>query len=413
MGGCASSPAGPSKAPNVYAVPYPEDGKKLRTDASLEQEYELGAQIGEGGFSRVRLATHRATGQAFACKIIPLPRPGKAVNENLSDRAAIMKEIDALLDLDHPRVIELREYFVQQNRVHLIMELLRGGELLDAVLEQGHYSEADARTIFRQLMEALQYLHSKGVVHRDLKLDNLLLVEPGDIRSIKLADFGFAKKLHGGLDGMKTVCGTPGYIAPEVILGIMKPSGDPQPSSVDHRYNESCDLWSAGVILYMLLAGVPPFHDKSEPRLLRSIMAGKYSLDDPVWEEISGEAKDLVSKLLVVDPASRLTCQQVMEHPWMTRPAEAGREQQLTRTTARIQDAITKRDSSSSMRGTLKKRISDAISASASPSTNALKAAALAAVAGSLPASPQGGSPIATSVNGAAHHPMPPAQLPS
>ncbi|KAI3424231.1 hypothetical protein D9Q98_009587 [Chlorella vulgaris] len=386
--GCGASTPSQTVNPTVAEEPaYPLDGKKLRTDATLEEVYELGAQIGEGGFSRVRLATHKATGQQYACKIIPLPKPGKAVNEHLSDRASIMKEIDALLDLDNPHVISLHEYFVQQNKVFLIMELLQGGELLDAVLEQGHYSEADARTIFRQLIQAIQYLHSRGVVHRDLKLDNLLLAATGDITQIKLADFGFAKKLPGEtLDSMKTVCGTPGYIAPEVILGVMQPSGDPAPDGKDHYYGPPCDLWSAGVILYMLLAGVPPFHDKSEPRLLRSIIAGKFSMEDSVWTPVSNEAKELVSQLLVVDPSKRLTCEQVLAHPWMTRTPEAGVEQQLTQTAARIQDAITRRNSKTAP---LQKRISDAISASATPSTSRLKASAMAAAAGSPLSSPR------------------------
>jgi calcium/calmodulin-dependent protein kinase I len=166
MGCAGSTPAKPAAAAVETEVAYPEDGKKLRRDATLEQEYDLGGQLGEGGYSRVKLATHRETGQQYAIKIIPLPKPGQSVNKYLSNRGAIMKEIDALLDLDHPNVVGLKEYFVQNNRVYLVMELLQGGELLDSVLEQGHYSEADARTVFRQVVLAIQYIHSQGIVHR-------------------------------------------------------------------------------------------------------------------------------------------------------------------------------------------------------------------------------------------------------
>ncbi|PSC74088.1 CAMK CAMK1 kinase [Micractinium conductrix] len=359
MGGCASSPAKAS-APESDASHYPEDGKKLRLDASVDEVYEMGPTLGEGGFSKVKLVTQRATGKQYACKVIPLPRPGKKVNEHLSDRGAIMKEIDALLDLEHPNVVELEEYFVERNKVFLIMELLRGGELLEAVLQQGHYSEADARTIFRQLVQCLQYLHAKGVVHRDVKLDNLLLVEPGDIAHVKIADFGFAKKLHGGrLDSMKTVCGTPEYIAPEIIEKLMTPHD--KPLRHGQSYGPPCDLWSAGIVLYMLLAGLPPFHDASEPRLLRAIMQGKYSLADPVWEEVSAEAKDLIKKLLVVAPSKRLTCEQVLEHPWMAAVPARGTERQLTKTRSRMLE----RRRSFTTQPSLQRRISDALASSA------------------------------------------------
>jgi calcium/calmodulin-dependent protein kinase I len=257
----------------------------------------------------------------------------------------------------------------------------------------------------------LHQLCSLSCAHcRDLKLDNLLLVTPGNISNIKIVDFGFARKEHAGsagrLNNMQTVCGTPGYIAPEVIRGIMQPSGDPVKEGCEdpnHHYGPPCDLWSAGIVLYMLLSGMPPFYDKSEPRLLRSIISGKFSFKDPVWEPVSGEAKDLIRKLLVVDPAQRLTCEQVLEHPWMQ---GSGGAEHLPRTAARIQDAITRRRSSSRL--TLQQRISEAIDASRSvtptvsrtvtPATDALKAAAAAAslVGGSPRAGgspPAGGSP--------------------
>lgn len=401
MGCGASSPAKASgRQPDTnVASSYPEDGKKLRLDATLEEEYELGDVLGEGGFSKVRLATHRASGEQYACKIIPLPKPGNRVNENMSDRAAILKEIDVLLDLDHPNVVCLREYFVERNKVYLIMELLRGGELLEAVLEQGHYSENDARTIFRQLIKCLQYLHAKGVVHRDVKLDNLLLVEPRDIKHIKIADFGFAKKVSGGRLEMKTVCGTPEYIAPEVIEKLMGPQ---EKQLKDTYYGPPCDLWSAGIVLYMLLAGLPPFYDASEPRLLRAIMKGQYSFSDPVWEEVSAPAKDLIQKLLVVSPTKRLTCEQVLEHPWMSGASSHGSERQLTRTRSRMLEKLEKKRSGG--QASLQQRISQAACSSAaatpaggSPAGGSPTIAGcrqVTAAAWSTPA-PEGGSPVA------------------
>ncbi|EFN53943.1 hypothetical protein CHLNCDRAFT_8755, partial [Chlorella variabilis] len=296
------------------AAPLPRrNGKKLRMDATVEEVYHLGRTLGQGAFSKVKLATHRATGEQVACKVMRLPRPMRCEEcRACTARGLIMKEIDVLLDLDHPSVVSMREYFVHRNRVYLIMDLLRGGELLDALINKGHYSEADARTIFQQLIRGVQHLHSRGIVHRDIKLDNLLLARPGDITSLKIADFGFAKKHPRAADElsvMKTMLGTPEYMAPEVILA--------HPDLGSAAYGPAVDLWSCGVVLYMLLSGVPPFFHASEVQLLRRIVKGQYDFEGPEWRHVSRQARHLVSRLLVVDPAKRLTCQQVLEHPWM------------------------------------------------------------------------------------------------
>jgi serine/threonine protein kinase len=160
--------------------------------------------------------------------------------------------------------------------VYIIMELLAGGELLTALLDKGkgadgteaHYSEADARVIFRQLLGGVKYMHDTGIVHRDLKLENLLLSKPGDIGTIKIADFGLAKSQAAALS---TICGTPQYVAPEVIQGGREP----------YTYGAECDLWSCGVILFILLGGYPPFYDESEPRLFKKIREGRYDMVRP------------------------------------------------------------------------------------------------------------------------------------
>lgn len=153
--------------------------------------------------------------------------------------------------------------------------------------------------------------HSRGVVHRDLKLENLLLARPKDISSIKVADFGLAKKYAGDI-ALSTICGTPQYVAPEIIQG----------GKAVYTYGKECDLWSCGVILFILLGGYPPFYDESEPRLFQKIRKGVYSFNDPVWKPVSESAKDLIRKLLEVDASRRLTVQDVLQHPWMTQEEE-------------------------------------------------------------------------------------------
>ena len=211
-----------SRSPTILIL-NPFTFCSLRKDASVRDVYKIGKTLGTGGFSVVKLATDRETQEVWACKIMTLPPPGRKAGDGESTREDILKEIDILMSLKHPHVIFLKEYFEEPGRVYVIMEYLGGGELLDALLnkEKGadgldaHYSESDARLIFKQLVAGVKYMHDIGIVHRDLKLENLLLAKKGDIRSIKIADFGLAKKQAQAQ--LSTICGTPQYVAPEVI----------------------------------------------------------------------------------------------------------------------------------------------------------------------------------------------------
>lgn len=289
---------------------------------NVRDVYKVGKTIGTGGFSVVKAATDKATGQQWACKIMSLPPPGKQFNENESSRADIFKEIDILIALKHDNIVLMKEYFEEGNKVYLFMEMLEGGELLDAVLEKGHYSEGDARSVFLQIIKAIQYLHSREIVHRDLKLENLLLVRKGDISHIKIADFGLARR-YIGPSALTTICGTPQYVAPEIIKG--------GPT----HYGPECDLWSAGVILFILLGGYPPFYDESEPKLFEKIRKGRFDFNDDVWTAVSEDAKDMIRKLLAVDPQQRMTISQVLEHPWCK--AKSSGKGELLKTKTRMQ----------------------------------------------------------------------------
>jgi len=181
------------------------------------------------------------------------------------------------------------------------MELVTGKELFDKIVEKGQYSEKEASNIVRQIVSAVAYLHEHGIAHRDLKPENLLTSGDGDSEVIKIADFGFSKNF--GEDKLKTSCGSPGYVAPEVLT--------------NEDYDNSVDMWSVGVIIYILLCGYPPFYADNAPALFKKIMEVKYDFDDPSWEHVSEDAKELIRHLLVKEPAKRYTAKQCAENPWV------------------------------------------------------------------------------------------------
>mmetsp|Transcript_11707 Transcript_11707/g.28520 ORF Transcript_11707/g.28520 Transcript_11707/m.28520 type:complete len:243 (+) Transcript_11707:2-730(+) len=194
----------------------------------------------------------------------------------------------------------------EPKKINLVMELVSGGELFDRIVSRGSYTEADAALCIRQICGALQYMHKMGICHRDLKPENILYATPDPDAPIKLADFGLAKVVSSDAI-MQTACGTPGYVAPEILQ--------------NQGFGVEVDCWSVGVILYILLCGFPPFYEEELPKLFSTIMQGKYDFPSPWWDNVSDDAKDLVQKLLVVDPKARYTADDVLEHQWITTSA--------------------------------------------------------------------------------------------
>jgi len=264
---------------------------------AITDEYEITDTLGTGHFSKVKLGTHKKTGEKVAVKIIQKPKGSKI--------AMLKAEVDILTKCDHPNVVKMHACYETDTILYLVLELLTGGELFDNIIAKGHYSEADARTLTVTLLDSIKYLHSQGIAHRDLKPENILLKDANS-GVIKVTDFGLSKIFAEDAQAeivMKTACGTPGYVAPEV-LG-------------HETYSAQVDLWSVGVIVYILLCGFPPFYGDNDAQMFRKIKAGSYKFLSPYWDPISADAKDFVAKLLVVDPKVRMTAEQALGHKWL------------------------------------------------------------------------------------------------
>lgn len=264
------------------------------------KNYRIGKVLGRGNFAKVRHGIHKATNKAYAVKIL---------NKNLmtkADKLALKTEVEILCRIQHPNIVGMKEVYDTKTKVYLIMDLMTGGELFDRIVQLEKYTEADAAKLIQSIAKAVGYCHNLGVVHRDLKPENLLFESKAPDARIKIADFGLAK-IMDQKKVMQTACGTPGYVAPEVI---MKKSGG---------YTKEVDMWSLGVIIYILLCGFPPFYEENNAALFAAIKAAAYEYPSPYWDNITADAKDLIDNLLVKNPADRLTPMGVLQHRWMVR----------------------------------------------------------------------------------------------
>jgi calcium/calmodulin-dependent protein kinase I len=278
-------------------VESPRTTGAVQTTGLVEDKYELGQELGRGGFSIVREGRNRTTGEKVAVKFIEK----KFVDQE--ELKLLQREIDIMARVQHTNVLRLFEIFDTDQKLSLVMELVNGGELFYKIVDKGSYSELEARDIVRQLVEGVDYLHNQGIAHRDLKPENLLCSETEHGMVIKIADFGLSKAFSGE-SALETSCGTPDYAAPEVLR-------------MDGAYDKSVDLWSIGVITYVLLCGFPPFYGKSQAQLFEKILNADFDFPEPEWTQISAEAKDFINHLLVLDVKERYNTKQCLDHPWL------------------------------------------------------------------------------------------------
>ncbi|XP_056890544.1 calcium/calmodulin-dependent protein kinase type II delta 2 chain isoform X1 [Takifugu flavidus] len=260
-------------------------------------EYQLFEELGKGAFSVVRRCVKISSGQEYAAKIINTKKLSARDHQKLEREARICRL------LKHPNIVRLHDSISEEGFHYLVFDLVTGGELFEDIVAREYYSEADASHCIQQILESVHHCHVNGIVHRDLKPENLLLASKLKGAAVKLADFGLAIEVQGDQQAWFGFAGTPGYLSPEVLRK------DP--------YGKPVDMWACGVILYILLVGYPPFWDEDQHRLYQQIKAGAYDFPSPEWDTVTPEAKDLINKMLTINPSKRITASEALKHPWI------------------------------------------------------------------------------------------------
>ena len=264
---------------------------------TLSQNYTEIGKIGAGAYAEVKLCLYKPLKQNRAVKIIHKA----GLHFQQMDPNFMLKEISTLVSLGHPNILRCYEIFEDHFKFYIATEYCKGGELFKKIIEMNHFSETQAAEIMFQLMTAIAYCHSKGVIHRDLKPENILLTDTGNCFDIKVADFGSScfldknRKLTGCF-------GSAYYVAPEVFKG---------------NYNEKCDIWSCGIILYMMLTGQPPYNGRDSKEILRQLEANPFSVHPEDFPDLSAEVLDLINKMLIIDPNLRISAVESISHPWI------------------------------------------------------------------------------------------------
>nr|XP_006203557.2 serine/threonine-protein kinase 33 isoform X1 [Vicugna pacos] len=278
---------------------------RMDDGAAIQEIYTFGRILGQGSFGMVIEAIDKETETKWAIKKVNKEKAGRSAVKLLEQEVNILKSVK------HQHIIHLEQVFETPKKMYLVMELCEDGELKEILDRKGHFSENETKWIIRSLASAIAYLHNKDIVHRDLKLENIMVkssfIDANDEMNlnIKVTDFGLAVKKQGRSEAMlQTTCGTPIYMAPEVINA--------------HDYSQQCDIWSIGVIMYILLCGEPPFMASSEEKLFELIRKGELNFKKSVWDSISDSAKSVLKQLMKVDPAHRITAKELLDNQWLT-----------------------------------------------------------------------------------------------
>ena len=296
----------------MKSISFNKENLILEGTGDFNSKYLKIQELGIGAYSKVFRVENKSTNEVFACK--------ELLKSKIKDQKKFRNEINIMSECDHPNIIKLIEIYEDKLHYELIMEELNGGSLTERLIEKVDddgetFSEREAATIFKQIISAISYCHGKGIVHRDLKMENVIFIDTKGNLDIKIIDFGLSQydtfKLLSLVNliseetaktvNMNDIVGTPHYIAPEVLKG---------------KYNQKCDIWSAGVILYSMLSGHFPFNGRTNKEIFKSISKKKFEFPEKYWKNISNEAKDLISHMLCEED-KRFSADKVLKHPWL------------------------------------------------------------------------------------------------
>jgi len=279
---------------------FKKGGFIIDNQGKITDFYDLEKKkIGEGSYGSVCKAKNKSTNAVRAVKTI-----GKAQMKNME---RFKMEIAIMKMMDHPNIIKLFENFEDHRNIYLVMELCNGGELFDRIIDLGHFTEVQAATVMQDIVRAIFHMHEMHVCHRDLKPENFLFTTKDDIEknTLKIIDFGLSCQFTDG-QVLSTKAGTPYYVAPQVLAG---------------KYDQTSDLWSCGVIAYVLLCGYPPFYGENDSDVLAKVRLGNFSFNPSDWKNISEDAKDLIRHLLKMNPKERYSAEQALNHDWIKNKA--------------------------------------------------------------------------------------------
>lgn len=298
MGGCLNKRSD-SEKPNErnpkkdFSVDPSSFIKVRRSD--IRSSYQIWEKIAEGGFGSVFIVKHLKSGKNRAMKRISIS------GQNSGDIEGLLREVSILKRMDHTNIIKIHEVFLDHLHLSIVTELCRGGELFEKIVKEGSLSEKQTARLMLEMVSAVVYLHSNNIVHRDLKPENMLFETAEANSHLKLIDFGTCKHFQKGLQTLEKV-GSPYYIAPEVLTG---------------KYNEKCDVWSLGVIFYIMLSGAPPFNGSNEKEIINNIRENTVKFDGKAWNKVSAEAIDLIKTMLEKDVNKRCTAADVFKNEWL------------------------------------------------------------------------------------------------
>ncbi|KAG6409963.1 hypothetical protein SASPL_128007 [Salvia splendens] len=287
-------------SPKAAAPVGPVLGRPM---VDISDYYTVGKELGQGQFGVTHLCIDKHTGEQFACKTI-----AKRKLANEEDMEDVRREVQIMHHLmGQANIVDLKGAYEDKHNVYLVMELCAGGELFDRIIARGYYTERAAASLMRTIVQIVHTCHTMGVIHRDLKPENFLLLNKEEDSPLKATDFGLSVFFKQG-EEFKDIVGSAYYIAPEVLK---------------RNYGPEADVWSIGVMLYILLSGVPPFWADSETGIFNAILRGRVDFTSDPWPSISDGAKELVKKMLASDPKQRLSAAQVLNHPWIKEDGDA------------------------------------------------------------------------------------------